>query len=110
MKLAPLLDVCKRPLWHFAGHLASPDIDRDFEFTINGVKVRRAMVSVVHGDNDSEEAAELRHSRGTCPCHGSVVEECRREPVLRLRSDRILERGQLCGRRWKLREAQSYVC
>ncbi len=67
MQLAPLLDVRKRPLRHFAAHVAGPDIDRNFEFAMNGIKVRRAMVSVVHGDDDSEEATELWHSRRTCP-------------------------------------------
>jgi hypothetical protein len=37
------------------------DEDSDFEFTISGMKMRRIVVLIEHGDDDSKEARDFRH-------------------------------------------------
>ena len=43
-------------------HLPGGDFNRDLKVSIDRVEVRRIVISVVHRDDDSEEAAELGHA------------------------------------------------
>lgn len=61
MKMPPLQDECKRSPLHLAAHASVGDPDRDVGAGVPRVKVRRIVLAVIDRDDDSEEAADLRH-------------------------------------------------
>lgn len=61
MKATPLKDMSQGPLWEFPINSTARDFDRDLGITVDGVEVRRGMISVVHRDHDSQEATDLAH-------------------------------------------------
>ena len=61
MKGTPFKYVRQSSLWKLAVHLGGSDVDRDFEFAVDGMEVRRCVIAVVHRDHDSKEAAYLGH-------------------------------------------------
>ena len=61
MELSPLLDVRQSPLRKLPVYLSRLNFHRNLEFSVDRMKVRWAMVSIVHGDNNSEKSAEFGH-------------------------------------------------
>jgi len=61
MKLSPLLDVRQSSLRKLPVYLSRLNFHRNLEFAVDRMKVRWAMVSIVHGDNNSEKSAEFGH-------------------------------------------------
>ena len=61
MESIPLQDVPLRTSREAAGHLPIGDADRDLVLAIECVEMGGLMILVEHGDNDTQEAAELRH-------------------------------------------------
>lgn len=61
MQFVPFENVPKSPSRELALHDSVFDRHRDSILTIVSMKVRWRMVSVVHRDDDSEEAAQFRH-------------------------------------------------
>jgi len=51
----------KGSLGKFAVELARSDVDCSLEFALYRLKMRRGMVPAIHGDDDTEEAAQFRH-------------------------------------------------
>jgi len=45
----------KRAFRQSAGYSTSPDVDRGLEFSVQRMKVRWGVISVVHRDDDSEK-------------------------------------------------------
>ena len=61
MKLPPLLDVCQSPFWKLPVYLSRLNFHRNLEIAVDSMKVRWPVVSIVHGDNNSEKSAEFGH-------------------------------------------------
>jgi len=51
----------ERPLRKLAADTPGLDLDRHLDAAINGVKMRRSVIAVVHRDDNAEEAAQLGH-------------------------------------------------
>jgi len=58
---APLLDVGQCSAREAAVDAAGCNLDGDLILAIDGVKVRRRVIAVLHGDHDPKEAADFRH-------------------------------------------------
>src|SRR5450631_1079564 len=61
MQHAPFLHVRKRSFWKLAIKLTRQDVHGRLKFTIDCMKVRRPVVTVVHGDYDTKKSTEFRH-------------------------------------------------
>ena len=62
MQAPPFQDKTKRTRRKRASHAAVADPDLNCFARVARMKVRRRVLVVIHGDDDSEEAADLRHS------------------------------------------------
>src|SRR5437763_14825603 len=73
VKRGPLQHERERATWQRAvEHLQVVDPNRGLVVLIPRVEVRRGVIVVVHGDEDSVELAETRHGRKrTTPCAGA---------------------------------------
>lgn len=61
MQQAPFLHMRQCTFGKLAIQLARHDVHRCLEFTIYCVKMRRAMVTAIHGDDDTKKSTEFRH-------------------------------------------------
>lgn len=61
MQASPFEHVRQGPLGEVAIHTARRQLDRDLEITIDGVKVRWGVITVVHGDDNPKEPTDLGH-------------------------------------------------
>lgn len=62
MQVRPLEYVRQRAFRKVAIHSALLDLHCDFEVAINGVEVRRPVIAVIHGNDNTQEATQFRHS------------------------------------------------
>jgi len=62
MHLIPLEDVPESPLREPACNQTVEDTHRDLVVAVRGMEVRRVVLAVQYGDNDSQEAADLWHT------------------------------------------------
>lgn len=67
MEFIPLQDVPLPTSWEAAAHLPVRDADHDLVLPVECVEVGGLMILVEHGDDDTQEAAELRHNRKLRP-------------------------------------------
>ena len=62
MKVLPFQDMRQRALRKIAIDAAGIDLDGDLEIAVDRMKMGRPMISVLHGDDNTEESTEFRHS------------------------------------------------
>lgn len=81
MELVPLKNECQRTPRELPCHDAILDSDGNLKLAIGGVEVWRHVVSIEHGDHDTEEATELRHkSILALEASGSCTHNAARNP------------------------------
>lgn len=56
MQFSPFLDMCQGSLRKLPIYLSRLDFHGDFKVAVNRVEVRRPMVSIVHGNDDTARA------------------------------------------------------
>ena len=62
MQLFPFQHMRQGSLRKLAIDTAGLDLNGNLEIALDRVKVRRPMIAVVHGDNDSEKATQFGHA------------------------------------------------
>jgi hypothetical protein len=67
MQHAPFLHVRQCSFWKLAIKLTRHDIHSRLKFAIDCMKVRRTVVTVVHGDYDTKKSTEFRHLSNYSP-------------------------------------------
>ena len=61
MQQAPFLDVRQGAFRKLAIELTRYDVHRRLKITVDGMKMRRSMISIVHGNYDTKKSTEFRH-------------------------------------------------
>ena len=61
MQKAPFLHMRQRTFWKLAIELSGHYVHRCLKFTVDCMKMRRCVVTVVHGDYDTKKSTEFRH-------------------------------------------------
>ena len=87
MKLQPFQHVRLSSLRQCAVYPARLNFHGDFEIAINRVEMRWPVLSVIHRDNDSEEAADFGHAANftlrSCCCLDRMALRSRKVACLR---------------------------
>jgi hypothetical protein len=61
MQVVPFQHMSQSSFWKFSLYYAGTDINRNFVFSVFGMKVRRAVIIPIHRDYNSEKSAYNRH-------------------------------------------------